>query len=177
MPRILSRIVLPALLLGAVAGCTRLDYAAGPQKPVLANRALPRPHRITSEFVEKGRRYYLFWGLVPFGGVNGEDLIARRITLGDGIVNFTAREKFSIVDWLVNLVTAGIVSSRSMEIRGDIFAWEPPPPGTTVIVPPAGGTVVVPPASPPAPGTVVVPPSSGGTVVVPPGSGGTVVVP
>lgn len=164
MQRSLLGISLMGLLLATLAGCTTLTYHAGPQKPVLANDGLVRPHHISSQFLEKGRRYYLLWGLVSLEGFDGYDLIAARIDQGDGIVNLNARERYSFEDQLLSLFTLGIVSSRTMEVRGAVFTYTPPPPApTTVVVPPSGGTVVV-------------PPSSGGTVVVPP-SGGTVVVP
>lgn len=162
MNRLILRLFLPALALVALAGCTELNYAAGPEKPVLANRALQQPHHITSQFTEMGHRVYLFWGLMPVGGDDGVNLIGHRTGLGDGIVNLTMKERYSLLDQLATLATLGIVSVRTLEVRGDIFAYDPVAPGATIIVPPGTGTVVVPPA-----GSVVVPPGSG-TVVVPP---------
>ena len=142
MHRIIIKIILLGLVLVPLGGCTMLHYATGPQKPVLANRGLQRPHHITSAFVEKGHRIYLFWGLLPIAGEDGEDLIARPMALGDGIVNLTARERYSFIDNLIGLLTVGIVSGRTLSVQGDVFAYEPPP---GVIVPP--GTVVAPPAA------------------------------
>lgn len=173
MNRTWTRAALLGLLLAAPAGCTTLHYHAGAQKPVLANAGLVRPYKVTSQFLERGRRVYLFWGLAPVAGLDGEDLISGRINQGDGIINLTARERYAFPDLLIGLFTAGIVSSRTLEVRGDVVTWAAPAPPTTVVVPPAsGGTVVVPPSG----GSVVTPPP-GGTVVVPPGSGGTVVIP
>lgn len=135
-----TRIALLGLLLAPLAGCTSLNYAAGPQKPVLANRGLVRPHKITSEFKEKGHRVYLLWGLIPFAGDDGEDLVAARMTLGDGIVNLTAKEHYSFVDCLIGLVTAGFVRTRSVEIRGDIFTYETAPPPPQLLAPPPPAT-------------------------------------
>lgn len=124
----LVRCAVLGLLLAPLAGCTSLNYAAGPQKPVLANNTLIRPHKITGTFKEKGRRVFLFWGFLPFAGDDGEDLIVARMVQGDGIVNLTASEKYSFIDNLIGLCTAGFVLTRSVEVSGDLFSYEPVPP-------------------------------------------------
>lgn len=145
------RIALLGLLLAPLAGCTSLNYAAGPQKPILANRVLVRPYKITSEFKEKGRRVYVFWGLLPCAGDDGDDLIAARMALGDGIVDLTAQEHYSFVDNLLALVTAGFVRTRSVEIHGDIFTYETAPPPPALLAPPPAEATPTPSTTEPLP--------------------------
>lgn len=147
--RLIHGLVL-VLLVGALGACTRIDYAAGPNKPVLANRALVRPHRVTSNFEDRGRRFYALWGLVPIGGANGEDLISRRAAQGDGLVNVNACERYNLVDMLIDLATVGLISSRTVDVKGSVFVFEPSAPDATIII--------VPPAAPAAPAN----PSQGG---------------
>lgn len=158
MNRIIFLSVLLALL---TTGCTSLEYAAGPQKPVLGNSGIAPPHRILGEFVERGHRVYLFWGLLPVAGRDGTDLIQSRMASGDGIINLTARERYSFLDELVVLATVGIVSIRTVEVRGDTFAYEPAPgelPPPIIVTPPP--VIVTPPsdATPPPPSTDTLPP-------------------
>lgn len=142
----IRRVIGPVLLLAlalALSACTTLNYGLAVDKPILTDRSLKRPHRIVTDFKEYNKRVYLFWGLWPIAGQNGSDLLAHHIGDGDGIVNLTAYEKFDLLDFLIGGATTGIISTRTVEVRGNNFVYAepplppPPPPVEEQPLPPA----------------------------------------
>ncbi|MDG1915698.1 MAG: hypothetical protein P8I55_14050 [Crocinitomix sp.] len=92
----MKKVILIALMAVFVTSCmttktTVGDYNSDPGK----------------EFAyDKGKQFWLFWGLVPIGRQNVD-------TPADG--TFEMEEKFKLGDFLISGLTGGIVSSRTIK--------------------------------------------------------------
>ncbi len=157
----LSVLLLAAVLPVLLTGCFSLHYKLNSQKPILANVQISHPHT-TQHFVENVHPFYLFWGLIPITSNDSYDVLRLYLEQHDGIVNLEQNEKFGILDTLLHLFTAGIVSSRTLKVEGDILTYNRPPGGssTTIYNVPEGSTTIVPPGNNPPPPATNLPPAT-----------------
>lgn len=123
------------LLLAAsltLAGCARISHhttfpenkpiALGPNLGPGRNYVLLRP------FTEKERQVYLFFHWVPLNLANGLEGAEKHLKDGDGIVNLRIRTYYGPVDLFFTLITAGVITSYTIDAHGDIIKLADVPP-------------------------------------------------
>ncbi|MBI4055259.1 MAG: hypothetical protein HY402_03910 [Elusimicrobia bacterium] len=123
-----------ALLLTALlafgSGCTfykvhlqasRAGYPTSLSDHLHGVETLPAAH-----FSQKVRQWGFLWGVVALGGPDVAEVIDRQVQLagGHGIANLRFRTGQDFTDFLVAILTAGILFSRSVTVEGDVVRYQ-----------------------------------------------------
>lgn len=118
----IARAGLLALVL-VVSGCaltfdsTHLGVPATMAEPALGGSAATgTAFRVTKHPV------FLFWGLLPAGQPNLEDVLAGQVGGGTGIANLKIKVRSRWSDVLVTGLTLGVITPRSVTFEGVIVA-------------------------------------------------------
>lgn len=157
----MNRMTCLIALLGLLSvGCGRVNHKAAfmqSSKPISLSSNLGdgRPVSLVRHFHERERQVYLLFHWIPLNDAGGVKAAEKHLAEGDGITNLRIKTYYGPVDLFFTLITAGLITSYTIDGDGDIVIWSAPSPSTTTVAPPSGGSIVV-------------PPSSGGTVIIPP---------
>lgn len=94
---------------------------------------------VTGTFDAEVTRLYLLWGLVPLGP---DDELAVAMTeaveqeRADGVANLVFEARFTVLDYLLQALTLGVVAPRTYRVRGDVVRIEASPlPGRPLLRP------------------------------------------
>lgn len=98
------------LLAVLVLDCSTVRFAAPANKNIeMLSEADPATYKTTTH------AFYFLWGLIPISN-NSTD----KIILDKGLKNARAKSYYGIVDILVEFFTAGIISTYSIQIEGNV---------------------------------------------------------
>lgn len=120
------------LALVACAGCTttHLGGAYRTDSNDIASRRATRT-------LDEGSSWPLFWGLFPAGSYDVNHELAKMLRPDEVVTGLEVRERTSVGGFFLWLVTAGIVTHHTIEVRGSIAVVNRPAagPATTRVTP------------------------------------------
>ncbi|MCL5271668.1 MAG: hypothetical protein M1457_14185 [bacterium] len=108
------------------AGCGRIQHrTTGAAKPISYSTLLARPYTVIRHFEDSRRQVYLLFLNIPVHNANGVEIAESNLGEADGIVNLTLETHSDPLDWLVSLVTVGLVNTWDVEASGDLVRYVP----------------------------------------------------
>ena len=116
----LSRSAASACLVIAMltlTGCA-ITFDAGTLGANVTVAAPPGGEACTTEFHRSQKAVYVLWGLVPASGPSLERTLAGQITGSQSVANLKIHVRSRLTDLLVTVLTAGLVSPRSVTYDG-----------------------------------------------------------
>ena len=114
-----------AALLLAVSGCALNFDSTQLGVPVSLAEAAQAPPQGTTFRVTK-HPVFLLWGAVTASPPNVEDVLAGQVGAGARIANLRIRIRSRWSDLLVTVLSAGLISPRSVTLEGVVVAGETP---------------------------------------------------
>lgn len=120
--------VLPILLLVFITfqGCTRMMIdAGGLDKQVYMTRGDQTGLERLSDFSTTINGAWVFWGLCTVKTPDLQKLIHREITRqnGSAVISIHMQSKVTFVDGLINFLTLGIYSVRTLKVSGTVVKF------------------------------------------------------
>lgn len=116
------------------AGCGRIDHQASfPQsKPIALGADLggDRQYALVRHFREKERQVYFFLHWFPLNQASGMKAAEKHMVDGDGVANLAIKTYYGPVDLFFTLITAGIITTYTVDTDGDVVRLATPPTGT-----------------------------------------------
>lgn len=122
------------LMIGALAltGCGAIQHhiTFPESKPIAlgSNLGPGVQYALVRPFGEKERQVYFFFHWFPINHANGIKAAEKHLHEGDGIVNLRIKTYFGPADYLITGLTAGLISSYTIDTHGDIIRLAEPPP-------------------------------------------------
>lgn len=130
----MRRILLSILLL-ALTGCAVISHhsAFPSNKPISFSQRLDRDYVYQRSFTDSEHDIYFFFHWIPIKHANGIAMAEKQLKDTDGIVNLRIRTAYDPLDYLVTVVTGGLITTYHVEVQGDLVKIPPPtlPPPTT----------------------------------------------
>lgn len=128
------------LALALASGCLRLHaHLPGTLRADLDDEQVIVRDSIDVEHT----RFYLLWGLLPLSDDDELTLAAREQALaagGDGLANLVFEARFTPVDYVLQVLTLGVLMPRTYRLRADVVRIDAPPlPGHPSPGAPRGG--------------------------------------
>ena len=106
------------MLVLVLAGCASLTMESKIKKTVsMTNMDGAEPRMFTSS----ARAVWLFWGLVPVSVPNIDEIIGTQVADRTGVQNLKITTKNSFLDLVINVLTDGIITTRSVKIEGEVY--------------------------------------------------------
>jgi len=115
-----TRVGLLALAL-TLSGCAMTFDATDLGVPTSLAEAAQAPPQGTPFTVTK-RPVYLLWGLAAASRPNAEDVLAGQVGTGRRIANLKIKVRARWSDLLVTVLTAGLISPRSVTFQGVVVS-------------------------------------------------------
>ena len=115
-----TRVGLLALAL-TLSGCAMTFDATDLGVPTSLAEAAQAPPQGTPFTVTK-RPVYLLWGLAAASRPNAEDVLAGQVGTGTRIANLKIKVRARWSDLLVTVLTAGLISPRSVTFQGVVVS-------------------------------------------------------
>ena len=118
MRRVVSVIIIALALATVVAGCARLPMESNLDKTISMTSMKGTYVR---QFDTKERAIWLFWGLAPLSVPSVDEVVGPHVADRAGIQNLSIETRYSIVDGLITTLTIGILTVRTVRIKGEVY--------------------------------------------------------
>ncbi len=122
MRKVIVTIVSLVFIIGAV-GCSTLPMNSNLDKPVSMTKVSETP---VKAFVSQSKAIWLLWGYYPLVLPTIDGIIAPEITGHSGLQNLKITTECELVDVIINKLTIGIVTMRTITVQGEIYDESPP---------------------------------------------------
>lgn len=112
------------------SGCSTIHYDATTLKAIAAMNkgagAGSADYEVVGQFKHKKKVIFLISDLITIKDAELDLAIEKAIVSsgGDGIINISIHEKDSFIDLVIASLTYGLLSTRSVEFRGDIVKFK-----------------------------------------------------
>jgi len=104
----------------AFTGCA-LTFDAGTLGANVTVAAPPGGEACTAQFRRSQKAVYVLWGLLPASGPSLDRTLAGQITGAQSVANLKIHVRSRFTDLLVTVLTAGLVTPRSVTFEGCIL--------------------------------------------------------
>jgi hypothetical protein len=108
-------------------GCAHVNHHVdGGNVPVSMTSHVGRDYDIVTDFHDSRKKVFFLWNLIPASTFNGGEIAEYHLAQNDGIANLSINTSYDVLDWLVTLFTAGLVSTMDIDVHGDLIRFKEP---------------------------------------------------
>jgi hypothetical protein len=110
------------------AGCAHVNHkSTGSTVPISMSSLAGRDYDKVASFDDSQKKVFFLWHLIPASSFNGVEMAEQHLQQSDGIVNLAINTSYDPLDWLVSLLTVGLVGTLDIDVHGDLIKFKEPP--------------------------------------------------
>ncbi|MBM4040808.1 MAG: hypothetical protein FJ290_20070 [Planctomycetes bacterium] len=104
-------------------GCAKITYEVRSDKPVLLGTQLARDHQVVRRIDDAKKGVWLLWLLLPLNPERGQAL-NEHAAQGDALTDVSIHEYYSVVDFLIQNLSRGIVATLNEDFDGNVVKYK-----------------------------------------------------
>ena len=118
MVKRLLAVVVAFAIIAQFLGCATIPMQSKLKKPV----SMTKMHEDTvKSFIIHQHGYWAFWGVVPIKRPNVDKALKKMVADYRGIQNLKITAKHSFVNYLLTVMTASFIYSKTFIIEGEVY--------------------------------------------------------